>query len=474
MGREYLMRVAKLVLALVILSALVLPFGAASAQEALTYGSAFQLQNLEDSNATITITFYNQDGGVDATVNDTIAAGSANNYFAVQVEDLPESFTGSAVVSSDREIRAIHNLYANDFTYNASSAGYNAGAPEISLPLVMRGNSGNNTWFNVQNAGPEDAQVQVAYMAGLDGNNYTDPTTYTIAPGASMTFDQTGLTELGDRFVGSAIVRSTNGMPLVASVVQVGPGVLYAYDGFSESSTDIVAPLFQYYNAGNVSSIQIQNAGNAPTTVTVEYTPGFAGNACQETQTIQPGSSGTFGLFSFNAETPGSNCFAQNPGTRFVGSARVLENSGNQPLVGVVNQLNLGQGLASSYSAYRPEEAQSTISLPLLMDRNNGFWTSINLVNIGPATTVTIDYVGRLDRGQGEVFTTSETFSIGAGQPVIRLHAPGGFPIADGWVGSATIRGANPGDQLLAVVNQVRTGGSGDVFQTYNGFGFAP
>ena len=93
------MRVAKLVLALVILSALVLPFGAASAQEALTYGSAFQLQNLEDSNATITIKFYNQGGGVDATVNDTIAAGSANNYFAVQVEDLPESFTGSAGVS---------------------------------------------------------------------------------------------------------------------------------------------------------------------------------------------------------------------------------------------------------------------------------------------------------------------------------------------------------------------------------------
>lgn len=470
------MRVVKRVaLVLAILGALVMPLGAVSAQGSLTYGSAFQLQNLEDSDASITITFYAQDGSVAASVTDTIPANSANNYFAVQVEGLPESFTGSAVVSSDREIRAIHNLYANNFAFNASSAGYNAGAPVISLPLVMRGNSGNNTWFNVQNAGSEDATIQIEYMAGLFGNDFSDPNTYTIAPGASLTFDQAGITQLGDRFVGSATVRSTNNVPLVASVVQVGPTVLYAYDGFTEdqTSTDIVAPLFQYYNAGNVSSIQIQNAGDQATTVTVEYTPGFAGNACQETQTIDPGSAGTFGLFSFNAPTQGSDCFDQNPGTRFVGSARVITNSTNQPLVGVVNQLNLGQGLASSYSAYRPEDAMNGISLPLLMDRNSGFWTSINLVNIGPATTVTIDYVGRLNRGQGEVFTTSETFEIGAGEPVIRLHAPGGFPIADGWVGSATITGANPDDQLLAVVNQVRTGGTGDVFQTYNGFGIS-
>ena len=464
--------VRRVALVLALLSAFILPLGAVSAQGPLTYGSAFQLQNLEDSQAAITITFYAQDGSEAASVTDTIAANSANNYFAVQVEGLPESFTGSAIVSSDREIRAIHNLYANDFTFNASSAGYNAGAPEISLPLVMRGNSNNNTWFNVQNAGSEDATVQVVYTAGLFGTDWTDPTTYTISPGASMTFDQTGLTQLGDRFVGSATVRSTNDVPLVASVVQVGPGVLYAYDGFTQNSTDIVAPLFQYYNAGNVSSIQIQNAGDTATTVTVQYTPGFAGNACTETQTIDPGSAGTFGLFAFNAATAGSDCYANNPGTRFVGSASIQTNSADQPLVGVVNQLNLSQGLASSYSAYRPAEAQSTISLPLLMDRNSGFWTSINLVNIGPATTVTIDYVGRLDRGQGEVFTTSETFDIGEGEPVIRLHAPGGFEIADGWVGSATIRGANASDQLLAVVNQVRTGGSGDVFQTYNGFGF--
>ena len=92
------------------------------------------------------------------------------------------------------------------------------------------------------------------------------------------------MADLGAKFVGSAKVTSKNAVPVVATVVEVGPTTLYAYDGFVAASPTFVAPLFQYYNAGFSSSIQIQNTGASATDVTVQYTPSFGGSACTETQ----------------------------------------------------------------------------------------------------------------------------------------------------------------------------------------------
>jgi hypothetical protein len=223
----------------------------------------------------------------------------------------------------------------------------------------MRANSGYTTWFNVQNAGSGTATVSVAFAAGLDGTDWTHPDV-TIEPGAAYTFDQTDMTNLGAVFVGSATV--TSDQPIVATVVEVGPTTLYAYDGFTDGDPAIVGPLFQYYNAGFSSSVQVQNTGSTATTVTLDYTPSFAGVACEETQTIQPGAAGTFGLFAF--AVAGNDCNTKNPGTAFVGSVTVQTNSANEDLVAIVNQHNFSTGKASAYSAFRPDEAKQCTSLP--------------------------------------------------------------------------------------------------------------
>jgi hypothetical protein len=449
----------RILIGLIVLAGLVLPFSASA--QSLTYGSSFQIQNLEAETAAITITFYDQAGlAVDAaTVNDTLTAGGSKTYFAVTMAGLPTTFAGSAVISSDRRLRAIHNLAANNFAFGASSAGYTEGATELNLPLIMRGNSGFNTWFAVQNAGTSDATVGVVFTAGSSGSNYTAPDV-TIKPGASHLWYQADMADLGAKFVGSAKVTSKNAVPVVATVVEVGPTTLYAYDGFVASSPTFVAPLFQYYNAGFSSSIQIQNAGTAATDVTVQYTPSFGGNACTETRSIPAGAAETFGLFAFASAIPESNCYAQNPGTAFVGSATVATNSASQPLVAIVNQHNFTTGKAASYSAFRPDDGTQTVSLPLVMDRNSNYWTGITVYNAGAATTVSIDYSG----------TSADTsFALGAGESKIILN---NGAIADKYVGSAVVSGANAGDKLLVIVNEQNLVAAGDTFYVYNGFNY--
>jgi len=449
----------RILVGLIVLAGLVLPFSASA--QSLTYGSSFQVQNLEPEAAAITITFYDQAGAaVDAaTVNDTLTAGGSKTYFAVTMAGLPTTFAGSAVISSDRRLRAIHNLAANNFAFGASSAGYTEGATELNLPLIMRGNSGFNTWFAVQNAGTSDATVGVVFTAGSSGSNYTAPDV-TIKPGASHLWYQADMADLGAKFVGSAKVTSKNAVPVVATVVEVGPTTLYAYDGFVAASPTFVAPLFQYYNAGFSSSIQIQNTGASATDVTVQYTPSFGGSACTETKTIPAGAAETYGLFAFASAITGSNCYAQNPGTAFVGSATVSNNSASQPLVAIVNQHNFTTGKAASYSAFRPDDGTQTASLPLVMDRNSNYWTGITVYNAGAATTVSIDYSG----------TSADTsFALGAGESKIVLN---NGAIAAGYVGSAVVSGASASDKLLVIVNEQNLVAAGDTFYVYNGFNY--
>ena len=192
----------KKILALILL--LVLVSSVVVSGQGITYDTGFQVQNLGTAQANITVTYYNQDGSVAASVADTIAAGGSKTYYPLTA--VPDGFNGSVVITSDQPVAAIANELGNAGAYGASYAGFSAGATEVNLPLVMRNNGGFNTWFNVQNAGTADANVTVAYTPGAHGSPYTEMAT--IKPGAAHTFDQAGLTALGPRFVGSPKVKS--------------------------------------------------------------------------------------------------------------------------------------------------------------------------------------------------------------------------------------------------------------------------
>lgn len=114
------------------------------------------------------------------------------------------------------------------------------------------------------------------------------------------------------------------------------------------------------------------------------------GTSCTETQTIPARSSTTFTLLAFNGNQSGTTTTC-TVGARFVGSAQVIGNSTNQPLVGITNQFVPGSN-GEAYTAFAPDEATAKVVLPLIMDRNNGFFTGFSVMNVGTITT-TVDCI---------------------------------------------------------------------------------
>ncbi len=410
--------------------------GGASAQ-AFTYTSGFQLQNLDPETATVSIVFYNQDGSIEASVPDSVPGNGSKTYFPLTVTD---GFNGSVVISSDKRVAAIGNILGDGGLAAASYSAATEGSTNVQIPLLMKNNSGYNTWFNVQNTGASDASVTV---------NYSDGTTNsaTIKPGAAYTFNQA--TETHPVTVFSAIVESN--VPIAASVIEENPDVMFAYSGFASGSTNPVMPLINANNSGYQTGVQIQNVGDVQTSVTVSYTP-TDGTACTETQTIPAKSSKTFALAAF-ANGANSNCI---PLARFVGSAEVSVNSANQPLVAIVNQLRAGLN-GEAYGAFDPAAANETVVMPLIMDRNGGYFTGFNIMNVGStSTTVNCSFTGT-------TYTVSGALNPGQALNALQLGQ-----IANAYVGSGTCT-AGTGAQIVGVVNELGSSSTSDQLLTYEG-----
>jgi hypothetical protein len=412
---------------------------------AFTYTSGIQVQNLEGTQADVAITFYNPDGSVEATVPDTIPANGSKTFFPLPM--VAEGFSGSAVISSNTQVAAITNVVGNNFAaaaaYIAASAGYNT----LLIPLLMKDNSGFNTWFNVQNTGTANASVTVEYSTGFVANA-------TIPPGSAYTFDQ-ALENHGTTKVFSAVVNSDQ--PIAAAVIEESSTIMFAYSGFGSGSTDPVLPLINANNAGYVTGVQIQNAGSVNSTVTLSYTPvPGAGTACTETQTIPAGQDRTFALGAFAGSPPPgatTNCIG---GARFVGSAKVTGNTGDVELTAIVNQLLPGVN-GEAYNGFNVAEATSKVVMPLIMDRNSGWFTGFNVMNVGDsATTVSCTFTGT-------------TYTVGATlQPGEALNDIQNNKIASGYVGSGTCT-AGAGGKIVAVVNELGGNTSADQLLVYEG-----
>jgi hypothetical protein len=411
-----------------------------SAQQFPGYTSGIQVQNLTGEEAEIILTFYKGDGTIDETINDTIPGNGSKTYFGGTLT-VSEGFNGAAVISSNRQIAAISNMLNDSFTAGAAYVASSAGSTSVQLPLLQFNNSGFNSWVTVQNAGSGPAAVTVTYSDGVTANA-------NIPQGSSHTFYQDDEAHPANGALSGVV---TSDKPVVAVVVQENASTIFAYTGFTEGSTNPVLPLINANNSGFVTGAQIQNAGTQATEVVVTYTPSLVGTACTETQTIPAGQSKTFAFFAF-ANGADSTC---TPGERFVGSARVSANSNNQPLGVIVNQLS-GSTTGEAYGAFNPASATNRVVMPLIMDRNSGYFTGFNVLNVGTtATTVNCTFTNT-------GYTASAELQPGGALTDLQAEK-----IAAGYVGGATCT-AGTGGQIVGVVNEL-SGAGGDQFLVYEG-----
>ncbi len=445
-------RVLLIVSVLAVVSAAVSPAGAIT-----TYSSCFQIQNMENSLATISIQYINQsDGAVALTVNDTIQPLGKNPYCPIGA---PSGFNGSVVVSSDRKVAAIANIEGDSQKYWGSYTAPSAGSSQVALPLIMKGNYGFSTWFSVQNTGSANTDVLVTY------SNSTTETFAGLKPGAAHTFNQaTG--SLPSPFVGSAVAAATTaGGQIAAVVLEVGPSTLHAYEGFSGGSKLPIMPLINENNYGYWSSAAIQNTGGAATTVRVNYTPSAAGTACYEQRDVAPGQSKSFAMYAFvYNESPADPTYQSNcaKGVKFIGSGMVVSNTANMDLNVIVNQNNLDstQNKASAYDAFNPADATSKVIFPLVMDRNYGYWTSLTVVNAGASqTAVTCTFLN-------STRTASKTLNPGEALEDVQLNQ-----LSSGYVGAATCSAVGGDAKIVGTLNELNTtaGYNWDTFMTFEG-----
>jgi hypothetical protein len=436
----------------------------------LAYTSGVQVVNLDAATATIGLTYYNQDGTTATAVGDTIAGNSSKTYFPIHA---PVGFNGSLVVSSDKPITAIANTVTTDFKYGAATTSFSAGSTAVNLPLIMCNNSGFNTWFNIQNAGTSTASVTITYVPGTNGTGDSESTS--IAPGAAKTFNQApgsstvNCDDIGDpKFIGSATV--TSNQPVVATVMQLNTSsfaTLLGYNGFTGTgSTTVVAPLVMAQNSGFFSGIQIQNVGNSSTTVTVDYAPNQVPNG------FEPANDTCSGVAS------GGSCTLLQSGgqwtMQYIGSATI---TASEELVATINQISLGNPnsgpYGTSYEGFDPSAATDSISTPLIMSNNSGYFTGIQVMNVGggACASVVIDY----GPNSGGAFNpVNESFALASGESHSVLQT--GSPPANGgsntwgtnkYIGSAQI--SAPGCTIVATVNELAIK-KGDNFFTYIGF----
>ncbi len=95
--------------------------------------------------------------------------------------------------------------------------------------------------------------------------------------------------------------------------------------------------------------------------------------------------------------------------------------------------------------------------MPLIMDRNGGYFTGFNVQNVGnSATNVTC------------TFTNSDVTVSGNVPAGGALTDVQNQKLGDGYVGSARCTGAD-GSQLVAVVNQLGSAAGADQFLVYEG-----
>ncbi len=446
-------------LIVLMLSALVVPLALAQDPAADPAYSSIQVLNLGASDADIYIYYYNQDGTQDAAspVNDTVLVGESNTYFPVHAAD---GFNGSVVIESTEEIAVISNIfYVGSPSVQSSWNGFEAGATEIRFPLIMKGNNGNYTTFNIQNTTGDSVSILIEFTAEPGGGySAISDVTDTIPAWSAHTYNQKTMTEFSGvtQWVGSAKV-TVQGAGAIVGVAQQLDEIRKtgtAYNAFLDGSATVNMPLVMKENNNMFTSINCQNLGPGSTDITVNFVPesGYPAMAPETKSSV--------------AEN-GTAVFIQYGGDKWVGAATVSNSAGNE-LACIGNQANLVNFYASAYEGFDAALASDTVVAPLIQYQNQAdgaLYTGINIANLGGSTTTaTVDF--KPAPGFSDIADMTVNIDGGA-LGVILFYDPYG----DGTnaIGGIEVTSNNAMD-LAVVTNQAKLGYTGDVYSTYNGF----
>ena len=298
------------------------------------YDSALYVQNVHASNtASITIKYYDNNGVLSCTKNDTISPLSSKGYWVPALSgtcdtgSLPSGWVGGVVVTSNQPIVAVGrpHIGAEVMTYD----GFASGSLTSYLPMLFKAGFGSyDSAFYIQNTHVSNtASITIKYYQS-DGT-LSCTKTDTIAPLASKGYWVPTATcdtgSLPSGWVGGVVVTSdqpivTVGRPHIGTQITT-------YNGFpSGSLSSYVSMLFKNAYDSYNAAFYVQNVEASTTAgITIKYYDSVGTLLCTKTDAIEP-------LASKGYWVPTSTCDTGSLPSGWVGSVVVTS---DQPIVAV-------------------------------------------------------------------------------------------------------------------------------------------
>jgi hypothetical protein len=484
----------------------------------LPFFTSYQLVNLGNSPATITIDYYNASGQVVSGASKSFpSVGPGASVTVLQAVDDPNLGSGrfSVVVSSSQPVAAVVNQQLGQSGSTSSTppfssySGAASGATSVTIPVVMHNWFGYYTDVFIQNVGSGPANVTINYAPTSIGTCTTgasgqSDTVSNLAQFASTMVSQVSKTSLGapsapgctsytNRFLGGATVTSNH--PIVVVVNQNVQGKLFTYNGFTQGGTTLLAPAYMRNHFGFYASITIANLHpTQDATVNLTYrsdsTLSSPANQTVTAQRVVPaGKSITiYDGPGATADQSDLDTVYDLPSERFFGSIR-LQSVNGQPIVAIVNQesRSTAGGKAGAYNAMLTSEAATKISAPLIQSAFFGYYTSLTVQTVdGGEATVNICYTS--DGVYSSVKNTTKCYTHSTVNGFLNRYEGPSATAAQSdllddpawlsggqrrFLGSATVEVVS-GSKIVSFVNSESNNTSADAQYTYNTFVITP
>jgi hypothetical protein len=453
------MKHLKTIYVLVIAIALMFAVPPVSAQLGTTDSATFTVQNISSETATVSITFYAQDG-TEYTPAD-LGSGTTNPFDlavgyskGIDVSTIPlaqlPSGQYSAVISSTAPVIAqVTLLGSGTLHFTGATMGFSQGAHTMYLPVALYNFSGWYSMLTVQNLGtsPADVTVTITCLNGTVGTL----TQNAIPAMGSFTWATKNVTPTGFTTStvcdGSAVVTADQDIVAVNNQNKPGTGATNSLEASSTGGNPVYAAQIQNNYSGWISNLTISKIESGNTTVTVTYSDGDPDDTCNLTD-AQP----TCKLLSTSQHTKNG---------RYSGT---ITASPSKQLIAIVASTKKGtwSGAVSAVSG-----GTATVYVPNVSKYSFNWQSAINCQVVGGgATTLHVSYAGY----EAQAYDTA-SLAIGASTQ-IQVFNESFLP--NPWQGSAIITANNTSAQVACTVgnsNPTNAGTyAGDWTAQYNAF----
>jgi hypothetical protein len=365
----------------------------ASAQLGTTDFSSFTIQNIDTSDASVTVQFVDVNGLVyqptqlDAltppTPNPfTLAPGTSKEIVTTNIpsSQLPAGQYSVVVYSSAKVVAIVSVGGTGTRRFTGSYSGFDTGSPTVYLPTIYYNYFGWYSLISVQNLGSIATNVNVELVCD-DGSSSTMQA-FNIPEFASHHFVLKNTVPPGWTTSkvcnGSAKITSTNGQNLAVTDNTNKPasGNTISIEGSATGSDTVYVPALFYNYFGWNSSLGIRKIGSGDTTVTITYSNGGT-NTCNLTD-AQPSC-----LKVMASDHPVAGTFGATVTTS--PAMPVIINAGSTK--SLFSQAYLGFGAGAS---------TDKVGIPSVMKNYFGWISSFTCQNVGTSgsTQLNITYAG--------------------------------------------------------------------------------